>query len=166
MRQKAGKQKHGRKRSGGGGTKPLFSLFSGGGFPAPGVRISRGVNRKRQEAIFIWCHLCFPLFQWKMSLDSTNLLSEQQTPPVAVPRLSFLSGGLDAVFLCGDLGGPRAQPGRKQVVHFRDGSAWNERPAWLPCAQRQISVLLRRSLFSHQRLRGVGPLMLWTAAVS
>lgn len=40
-----------------------------------------------------------------MSLDSTKLLSEQQIEAEAVPRLSFLSGGLDQFLLCGDLGG-------------------------------------------------------------
>lgn len=63
------------------------------------------VNRKRQKSIFIWCCLYFPLFQWKMSLDSTKLRSEQQIYTEAVPRPSFLSGGLDPVPLCGDLGG-------------------------------------------------------------
>lgn len=46
---------------------------------APGLqRAPAPVNRKRQKSIFIWCCLYFPLFQWKMSLDSTKLLSEQQ----------------------------------------------------------------------------------------
>lgn len=79
------------------------------------------VNRKYQQAIFVCCRLYFLLFQWKMSLDSTKLLSERQTRPEAAPRLSFLGRGLDAVLLSGDLGRPGAEPSRKQVVHFRQG---------------------------------------------
>lgn len=67
------------------------------------------VNRKYQQAIFVCCRLYFLLFQWKMSLDSTKLLSERQTRPEAAPRLSFLGRGLDAVLLSGDLGRPGAR---------------------------------------------------------
>lgn len=92
------------------------------GFLAPsgGDSVER-VNRKCQQAIFVCCRLYFLLFQWKMSLDSTKLLSERQARPEAAPRLSFLGRGLDAILLCGDLGWPGAEPSRKQVVHFRQG---------------------------------------------
>lgn len=80
------------------------------------------VHRKCQEAIFCLVLSLLPSTQWKTSLDSTKLPGEQRTNTTrGRAKASFLSRGLDAVLLRGDLGRPGAEPSRKQVVHFRQG---------------------------------------------